>query len=117
MLLLPGITWQQFSVSKTPQKSSLVFHQNPCYNRKSFAGGENPMSYLTVYLGSDHVIQQPGFEYQKNSLSVSSDPADAIRVACRRNAKGLHPSGHPHIFIENGTQTVKMQFDTFPQKI
>ena len=28
-----------------------------------------------------------------------------------------HPSGHPHIFLENGTQTVKMQFDTFPQKI
>jgi len=29
----------------------------------------------------------------------------------------LHPSGHPHIFLENATQTVKMQFDTFPQKI
>ena len=23
----------------------------------------------------------------------------------------------PHIFLENGTQTVKMQFDTIPQKI
>ena len=32
-------------------------------------------------------------------------------------AKGLHPSGHPHIFLENGTQTVKMQFDAFSQKI
>ena len=31
--------------------------------------------------------------------------------------KGLRPSEHPHIFLENGTQTVKMQFDTFPQKI
>ena len=30
---------------------------------------------------------------------------------------GFYPSGHPHIFLENGTQTVKMQFDTFPQKI
>ena len=28
-----------------------------------------------------------------------------------------HPSGHPHIFLENGTQTVKMQFDKFLQKI
>ena len=31
--------------------------------------------------------------------------------------KGLHPSGHPHIFFANGTQTVKMQFDTIAQKI
>ena len=27
------------------------------------------------------------------------------------------PLDTPHIFLENGTQTVKMQFDTFPQKI
>ena len=27
------------------------------------------------------------------------------------------PLDTPHIFPENGTQTVKMQFDTFPQKI
>ena len=32
-------------------------------------------------------------------------------------AEGLHPSGHPHIFFTNGTQTVKMQFDTTFQKI
>ena len=30
--------------------------------------------------------------------------------------KGLHPSEHPHIFLENGTQTVNMQFYTIPQK-
>lgn len=27
------------------------------------------------------------------------------------------PLDTPHIFLENGTQTVKMQFDTFPRKI
>lgn len=27
------------------------------------------------------------------------------------------PLDTPYIFLENGTQTVKMQFDTFPQKI
>ena len=27
------------------------------------------------------------------------------------------PLDTPHIFLENGTQTVKMQFDTIPQKI
>ena len=55
------------------------------------------------------------------------EPRDASRLPARsvlQNA--LHfevstgdppPSGHPHIFLENGTQTVKMQFDTFPQKI
>ena len=31
--------------------------------------------------------------------------------------KGLRPSGHLHIFFADGTQTVKMQFDTIPQKI
>ncbi|MBO5110162.1 MAG: hypothetical protein J6D21_05520, partial [Clostridia bacterium] len=42
---------------------------------------------------------------------------DASRPYWKPRAKGLHPSGHPHIFLENGTQTVKMQFDTIPQKI
>lgn len=27
------------------------------------------------------------------------------------------PLDTPHIFLENGTQTVKMQFDTVPQKL
>lgn len=55
------------------------------------------------------------------------EPRDASRLPARsvlQNASHFevstrdpHPSGHPHIFLENGTQTVKMQFDTFPQKI
>ena len=44
-------------------------------------------------------------------------PKGAARPYWKPRAKGLHPSGHPHIFLENGTQTVKMQFATFPQKI
>ena len=55
------------------------------------------------------------------------EPRDASRLPARsvlQNALHFevstgdpHPSGHPHIFLENGTQTVKMQFDTFPHKI
>ena len=55
------------------------------------------------------------------------EPRDASRLPARsvlQNAKHFevstgdpHPSGHPHIFLENGTQTVKMQFDAIPQKI
>ena len=55
------------------------------------------------------------------------EPRDASRLPARsvlQNALHFevstgdpHPSGHPHIFLEKGTQTVKMQFDTFPQKI
>ena len=32
-------------------------------------------------------------------------------------SRGIASLWHPHIFFANGTQTVKMQFDTFPQKI
>lgn len=47
------------------------------------------MRYLTVYLGSDHVIQQPGFDFQKKSLSVTSNRKEAVRTACRRNPVGV----------------------------
>ena len=55
------------------------------------------------------------------------EPRDASRLPARsvlQNASHFevstgdpHTSGHPHIFLENGTQTVKMQFDTITQKI
>ena len=55
------------------------------------------------------------------------EPRDASRLPARsvlQNALHFeistgdpHPSGHSHISLGNGTQTVKMQFDTFPQKI
>jgi hypothetical protein len=42
---------------------------------------------------------------------------DASRPYWKPSAKELRPSGLPHIFFANGTQTVKMQFDTDAQKI
>ena len=55
------------------------------------------------------------------SLTGETDAAAGfiylLRPYWKPRAEGLHPSGHPHIFLENGTQTVKMQFDTIPQKI
>ena len=55
--------------------------------------------------------------------------SQGMRLACRlgqcfkmlrilRSPPETHtPLDTSHIFLENGTQTVKMQFDTFPQKI
>ena len=55
------------------------------------------------------------------------EPRDASRLPARsvlQNASHFevstgdpHPSGHPHIFLDNGPQTVKMQFATIPRKI
>ena len=65
--------------------------------------------------------------YGKHTVPVRTGRTDASRLPARsvlQNALHFevsngdpHPSGHPHIFFENGTRTVKMQFDTFPQKI
>ena len=65
--------------------------------------------------------------YGKHTVPIGTGRADTSRLPARsvlQNA--LHfeistgdppPSVHSHISLENGTQTVKMQFDTFPQKI
>ena len=50
-------------------------------------------------------------------MDFTPDYSDAARPYWKPRAEGFHPSGHPYIFLENGTQTVKMQFDTIPQKI
>ena len=65
--------------------------------------------------------------YGKHTVSIGTGRADTSRLPARSVLKNaLHfdvstedppPSGHSHISLENGTQTVKMQFDTFPQKI
>ena len=45
------------------------------------------------------------------------DNRDALAPIGNPEPKELRPSGPPHIFLENGTQTVKMQFDALAQKI
>ena len=65
--------------------------------------------------------------YGKHTVPIGTGRADTSRLPARSVLKNaLHfdvstedppPSGHSHIFLGNGTQTVKMQFDTFPQKI
>lgn len=47
------------------------------------------MDSLRIYIGSDHVIQHPKFDFGKNSLKVFSQREPAIRHACRRNAAGV----------------------------
>lgn len=44
---------------------------------------------ITLYIGSDHVIMNPSFDFQKNKLSVTTDPDNAVRHACRRDAAGV----------------------------
>ena len=76
---------------------------------------------LTLDFGQDKVT------YGKHTVSIGTGRADTSRLQARsvlQNASHFevstgdpHPSGHPHIFLENGTRTVKMQFDTIPQKI
>lgn len=47
------------------------------------------MRNLIVYLGSDHVVQRPGFDFQKNTLSMTCNFRDAAAQACKRNAAGI----------------------------
>ena len=54
---------------------------------------------------------------RRSPLGTSFANRSATRPYWKPRAKGLHPSGHLHIFLENGTQTVKMQFGTISQKI
>ena len=44
---------------------------------------------MILYIGSDHVIQNPGFDFQQQSLSITSNPQEAICSACRRDAAGV----------------------------
>ena len=66
--------------------------------------------------------------YGKHTVPIRTGRTDASRLPARsvlQNALHFEIStGDPpppldtsHIFLANGTQTVKMQFDTFPQKI
>lgn len=44
---------------------------------------------MLLYIGSDHVIQHPRFDIQQQSLSITTNPQDAICAACRRDTAGV----------------------------
>lgn len=47
------------------------------------------MEKMIVYLGSDHVIQQPCFGLREHTLRLATTREAAIRQACRRHAAGI----------------------------
>ena len=47
------------------------------------------MEKIYVYLGSDHVIQQPHFGVRETSLSLSTSRDAAIHQACSHDAAGV----------------------------
>lgn len=65
--------------------------------------------------------------YGKHTVPIGTGRADTSRLPARsvlQNSSHFEvstgdppPLDAPHIFFENGTQTVKMQFDAIPQKI
>ena len=62
------------------------------------------------------IIAAATYEY-KAVHRYANDDDEWGEIRFYFSAGDPHPSGHPHIFLENGTQTVKMQFATIPQKI
>lgn len=74
------------------------------------------MSYLTVYLGSDHVIQHPTFDFQKDSLSVTSNLHDAIHAATKKDAVGVlntYQINLDAVCVKTPSQQVLNGFDDF----
>lgn len=47
------------------------------------------MANITVYLGSDHVIKTPDFDFRKNSLRVSTTIEDAKQQAHKMVGMGV----------------------------
>lgn len=51
--------------------------------------GVSQMANITVYLGSDHVIKTPDFDFRKNSLRVSTTIEDAKQQAHKMVGMGV----------------------------
>lgn len=47
------------------------------------------MEKIFVYLGSDHVIQQPVFDLREKKLTLSATREAAVRQACSQDAAGI----------------------------
>ena len=74
------------------------------------------MSYLTVYLGSDHVIQHPKFDFQKDYLSATSSQDDVIKKACSKNVVGVlntYQINLDSVSVRTPNQQVINGFDCF----
>lgn len=44
---------------------------------------------MILFIGSDHVIQQPSSDFQKDTLFLTADSAIAAQYACASNAAGV----------------------------
>ena len=97
---------------------------------KCLSGVGQPLSsvsgrkrYNTLDFASKIVCQQgcfsPLLETQSQGMRLACRLGQCFRMLCilRSPSETRTPLNTPYIFLENGTQTVKMQFDTFPQKI
>ena len=97
---------------------------------KCLSGVGQPLSsvsgrqrYNTLDFASKIVCQQgcfsPLLETQSQGMRLACRLGRCFKMLCilRSPPETRTPLDTPHIFLENGTQAVKMQFDTFPQKI
>ena len=97
---------------------------------KRLSGVGQPLSsvsgrkrYNTLDFASKIVCQQgcvsPLLETQSQGMRLAFRLGQCFKMLCilRYPSETRTPLDTPYIFLENGTQTVKMQFDTFPQKI
>ncbi|MBO5969787.1 MAG: hypothetical protein J6S14_14945 [Clostridia bacterium] len=97
---------------------------------KCLSGVGQPLSsvsgrkrYNTLDFASKIVCQQgcfsPLLETQSQGMRLACRLGQCFKMLLilRSPPETRTPLDTPYIFLENGTQTVKMQFDTFPQKI
>lgn len=74
------------------------------------------MEKMIVYLGSDHVIQQPCFGLRENTLRLATSREAAIRQACRRQAAGIlnaYVLDLDRLSVKSPNQEVLSGFDAF----
>ena len=79
--------------------------------------------YVTLDFASKIVCQHgcfsPLLETQSQGMCLACRLGQCFKTLriLRSPPETRTPLDTPHIFLENGTQTVKMQFDTVPQKL
>lgn len=74
------------------------------------------MEKIYVYLGSDHVIQEPRFGVHERKLTLSTDREAAIHQACSHDAAGvlnIYTLDLDTLCVKTPDQEVMRGFDTF----